>query len=348
MIALPERVVGRTTEIDEELLTGAEIGVQPRDACRRDLRVVHGRDEQRRTLHLGGHRLVPAPRRRVRRAADTGAPRRRDRIGREHVRPDALAGGRIELVRTAELPIPVRVELLTRLRVERRAGGRHGRGGGRGRVLRVRRGQQDQFVNLVRMLRRVTAGPRPAERPADEADLLHTPQGADVLHDGVDVVPVGREGGRVLPVAGFARRGKHRRHEQLLLRGRKVARIVHDERPRRSPVPRHVHRKHVEPCGGEKGHPAVVLIWHVEGDLGGRPGAVDEEDDPFALRGAGRSGRVRHALTHVELRGLARNRGHGRANTDVVIDRARRLRTGADGARGADQTRSGGQNCGDE
>ena len=114
----------------------------------------------------------------------------------------------------------------------------------------------------------------------------------------------------------LARRAAERR----LLLGRKIARVVHDVRPRRAAVARHVHREHVEAGGREIRHPAVVGVRHVERHLGRRAGAVHEQHDAIVARRAALDRRGLHALAHVELRRLAFDRRHDGPIRNVVID----------------------------
>ena len=70
---------------------------------------------------------------------------------------------------------------------------------------------------------------------------------------------------------------------------------------------------------GEVGHPTVVLVGNVEGHFGGRTGSVDEERHAIRPGTAAQdSGRFHH-FPHIDLGGLAGNRGDRRANLDVVI-----------------------------
>jgi hypothetical protein len=91
------------------------------------------------------------------------------------------------------------------------------------------------------MLRRIAARARPAERPSEHRDFLNASQLANVIDDGVDVVPVGAEIGQLSWILRHTRLFDQIRNELLLLIGGQVARIVHFRGPNRSAVAGRVH-----------------------------------------------------------------------------------------------------------
>ena len=152
---------------------------------------------------------LPKPHdRRVRRAPHALAPRRADGIGLEHRAPHGRGRRGLVLIRAADLPLPVRREVGVRLRVERGACAGLGCGGCWPASRRVRRREQHELRDLVGIARRVAARARTTERPADEAHARHVAQRADVLDDGVEVVPVRRDRRELRAVRRLARRAR--------------------------------------------------------------------------------------------------------------------------------------------
>ncbi len=151
-------------------------------------------------------------------------------------------------------------------------------------------------MHLLRMLPRVAAGARSAERPREQAHALDVPQRADVVDDGADVVPVRGDRRHRVCVARRARRGD----EGRLTLPREVAGIGHRRRAHRPAVAGRVHREDVEAGLREKRHPAVVGLRDVEGDLGRRAGAVDEERHTIGARRAAQRRARQDALADVD------------------------------------------------
>ena len=221
----------------------------------------------------------------------------------------------------ADLTIPVRDELRARLRGEdsawrrklrRRIGRRHAV---------VRRCEPDETIHLFGMLRRVAAGSRTAERPRHEAHPFHAAQRAHVVNGRANVVPVGRNGGHPTRIRRRARRREKRGHERSLPVGGQVAGIVHRRGTRGAAIAGHVHREHIEAGARQVRHPAVVLVWHVEGHFRRRAGAVNEEHDAVSEARVAKRRSGGDTLPHIQLRRLAGNRRHGRLHANVVIDR---------------------------
>ena len=171
------------------------------------------------------------------------------------------------------------------------------------------------------MLAGVTTGTRAAERPCDQADLIHMPQRPHIVHRGPDIVPVRLDGRQRMRVARRARR----RSEGDLAIVREIARIVHRRRPRRPPVAGRVHGEDVVARAREVGHPAVVLIRDIERHFGRRSRAVDEHDDSILQRRAAQSRTGEHFFADVDLSRLAGDGRHRRLHVDVVIDRQQPL-----------------------
>ena len=88
---------------------------------------------------------------------------------------------------------------------------------------------------------------------------------AQVVYDGVHLVPIRGAASEVVSVARRARLGKRIGNEQgLLIREARVAGIV-QRGPRRLTVAGKIHRKDIETGLGEVVHPAVILIREIEG-----------------------------------------------------------------------------------
>src|SRR4029434_5095600 len=129
----------------------------------------------------------------------------------------AVSGGLLILRGTADLPIPVGVELGARLRVEDDAVG-----GNLGRCFTpalpaITGCEQDQAMHLLRIPCRVTARTRTTKRPRDEAHTLGAAQRAYVVAGRADVRPVGRDRRQVLGVGCGAWRRNETGHERCLL-----------------------------------------------------------------------------------------------------------------------------------
>src|SRR5881396_2486333 len=110
------------------------------------------------------------------------------------------------------------------------------------------------------MTRRIPSCSRTSQRPCHQAYLIDMPARPNVVHDGVDVIPIGSDGGQLMRIARDAWGGEKSRNKGLLLLLGEIAWIVHRSRPSRAPVPRHVHREDIKTGTSQIRHPAVILM----------------------------------------------------------------------------------------
>src|SRR6266853_5047994 len=121
VIPLPHRVMRRARKIDENFLARAQVCIKLAHALLLYLLVMLAAYHENWDLRLGNNVGIPAPSGEQRSTAHAGAPRGSDWIRLDHFRPHTFTCGRIVLILTAHLAIPICSEFVVCLRVHRRA-----------------------------------------------------------------------------------------------------------------------------------------------------------------------------------------------------------------------------------
>ena len=173
---------------------------------------------------LRDHGRIPAPSGDLRSAPHASSPSGSHRIGCDHLIPHRIAGSRVHLIGATGLTRPIGGELVVGLRGHRGAVGRQLRGRiGRARTI-VGGSEQHQLADLFRMPRGVAGGARPAQRPCHQAHLVDMTQRTQIVDHGAQIVPIRRDGGQRMRIAGRTGRGNERGDEAGLLLAREIAR----------------------------------------------------------------------------------------------------------------------------
>ena len=149
----------------------------------------------------------------------------------------------------------------------------------------VGRREQHEPFTFSGLLRGVAARPRTAERPRHQADAIDAAQRADVVHRRADVVPVGGDRGHRVRIRRRARRlrsdGTCRlRFLREVARDRSSAPAGSNARSRSCPRRRRRSRRARDTPS------SCSPARHVEGHLGRRARAVDEQHDAIGRRRA--------------------------------------------------------------
>ncbi len=95
------------------------------------------------------------------------------------------------------------------------------------------------------MLCRIASGAGSTLRPTEEVHFIDVADRAEVVDDGIDVIPIGAERGHLIRIGWIAGLREQLRNVESLLGGAEVARIVHGVGARGATVACHVHGKDV-------------------------------------------------------------------------------------------------------